>query len=440
MAQIPAQKVHEVLSRNLLVDGYDLVLDLDKSKGGYLYDSRENKSFLDFFSFFATNSVGMNHPKMKDSDYLAKLTRAAESKPTNSDVYTVEMASFVQTFARIAVPDFLHNIFFVSGGTLAVENCLKAAFDWKVKKNFAKGIKEEKGQKVIHFRDAFHGRSGYTLSLTNTDPRKTDHYPKFSWPRIPNPKISFPLNDDSFKNVQKLERQSIDAIHKAIQEDPDDIAALIIEPIQSEGGDHHFRKEFFQELRTICDDHEIMLIFDEVQTGIGLTGKMWCFEHFDVKPDFVAFGKKTQVCGMLASDRIHEIPDNVFKVSSRINSTWGGSLVDMVRFERILEIIDEDKLVDNAREKGIYLLAGLTNLGSQFPDIVSSVRGRGLLCAFDLPSKEQRDQLLKNAYNNGMIIMGCGENAVRCRPRLNINEDGIDEAMKILYMSIKELN
>lgn len=439
MERITPANVHSILAKHVLVDGFDIVLDLDKSQGGYLYDSLQNKRYLDFFTFFVTNPVGMNHPKMKTPEFLEKLSRAAVNKPSNSDVYTEEMASFVQTFSQIAIPDYLPNLFFVSGGTLAVENCLKAAFDWKVRKNFAKGIKEEKGFQVIHFRDAFHGRSGYTLSLTNTDPAKTDFFPKFNWPRIPNPKITFPLTDESIRNVEKLEKESLDLIHKTIEKEPDDIAAIIIEPIQAEGGDHHFRKEFLQALRTICDENEILLIFDEVQTGIGLTGKMWCYEHFDMRPDLVAFGKKTQVCGLLASERIDEVQDNVFHVSSRINSTFGGSLVDMVRFEKYLEIIDEEKLVENAAKMGIYLLAGLTNLQEQIPDKISNVRGRGLMCAFDLPTTLQRDQANKNAYKNGMIILGCGNKSVRCRPRLNITEDEIDEAMKILYMSIKEV-
>lgn len=439
MSNVSSKNVHDVLSKSILADGYDLVFDFDKSQGGYLYDSRNEKKYLDFFTFFATNPIGFNHPKMKDKQFLDKLLRSAVIKPSNSDIYTEEMASFVNTFSRIAVPKHFPNMFFVSGGTLAIENCLKAAFDWKVRKNFEKGIKEEKGQKVIHFKDAFHGRSGYTLSLTNTDPAKTNYYPKFDWPRINNPKITFPLSEESIENVSKLERESIDSIKKAISDNPDDIAAVLIEPIQSEGGDHHFRKEFFQALRTICDENEIMLIFDEVQTGIGLTGRMWCYEYFDMEPDMIAFGKKTQVCGMFVSDKIHEIPENVFRVSSRINSTFGGNLVDMVRFERYLEIIEEENLVENAKKMGIYLLAGLTNLGKQFPDMISNVRGRGLICAFDLPDIETRNKLVDAVYKNNMIIMGCGDISIRCRPRLNIPEDEIDEAMKILFLSLKEI-
>ena len=147
------------------------------------------------------------------------------------------------------------------------------------------------------------------------------------------------------------EKQSIKEIKDALLNNKDDIAAIIIEPIQGEGGDNQFRKEFFMQLRQICNENEILLIFDEVQTGIALTGKMWAHQHF-VKPDLLSFGKKTQVCGVLSTDRIDEIEENVFKKPGRINSTWGGNIVDMVRFQRILEIIEEEDLVKNCENDG----------------------------------------------------------------------------------------
>ncbi|MFC1729254.1 L-lysine 6-transaminase [candidate division KSB1 bacterium] len=439
MQNIPPSEVRKILGEHMLTDGYDIVLDLNKSQGAYLHDSQAGKKYLDFFTFFASNPIGMNHPKMLTAQFMDRIARTAVNKPSNSDVYTEELASCVKTFSRVAIPDYLPHLFFVSGGALAVENCMKAAFDWKVRKNFENGIKDEKGHQIIHFRNAFHGRSGYTLSVTNTDPAKTDYFTKFNWPRIPEPYLTFPLTDQAIRDAEKREKESIDMIHKAIKDNPDDIAAILIEPIQGEGGDNFFRKEFFQALRTICDESEIMLIFDEVQTGMGLTGKMWCHQHYDVKPDLMAFGKKTQVCGILGSQRLDEVTDNVFHVSSRINSTFGGNLVDMVRLEKFLEIIEEENLVENARIKGEYLLAGLSNLEQQFNDKISNVRGLGLFCAFDMPSTDMRNTVVSNAWNNGMIVLGCGTKSIRCRPRLNVTEDEIDEAMKIFYLSLKDV-
>ena len=439
MSKIDPKDVHKILSKYMLVDGFDLVLDLRKSKGCKIYDSRRDRWFIDFFSFFASSPLGCNHPALLEPDFLKKLAEVAVNKPTNSDVYTTEMAEFVETFARIAMPDHFKHLFFIDGGALAVENALKTAFDWKIRKNIAEG-KGEKGEQVIHFQEAFHGRSGYTLSLTNTfDPRKTMYFPKFKWPRIINPKLKFPLTDENLKETIEKENLAIQQIYDAIEKNPDDIAALIIEPIQGEGGDNHFRGEFLRELRKICDENDIMYILDEVQTGVGLTGKMWAYQHFDFNPDLVCFGKKTQVCGIMVSSRVDEVKDNVFTVSSRINSTFGGNLTDMVRCQKYLEVIEEEKLVDNARKQGETLLKGLREIEEKYPDKVSNSRGRGLMCAFDLPSPEIRDRVKKMLYDNGLLILPCGPRGIRFRPPLTISSEEINEGLSVIDRTINSL-
>jgi L-lysine 6-transaminase len=434
--RISPGKVHESLSKHMLVDGFPIVYDSDKSKGTILHDSKSGMDYLDFFTFFASGSIGHNHPGLLEKDFYERLAHVALNKVSNSDIYTTEMAEFVETFARVAVPAELPNLFFISGGALAVENALKAAFDWKVRKNFTKGYKEEKGHKVIHFREAFHGRTGYTMSLTNTDPTKTNYFPKFAWPRIENPKIVFPL-EKNLDVVVAAEKRALDAIKKVIADDGDDIAALIIEPIQGEGGDNHFRPEFFKELRAIADESEIILVFDEVQTGLGITGKVWCHEHFGMRPDILAFGKKTQVCGIMASDRINEV-DSVFKVSSRINSTWGGNLVDMWRAKRILEIIETEKLVDNAAKMGELLLGELQRLESSYSDLISNSRGRGLFCAFDLSDTACRDAFLTRLIKKSLLALKCGPRTIRFRPPLNVSEKEIIQAMSIIEDVLEE--
>jgi L-lysine 6-transaminase len=231
--------------------------------------------------------------------------------------------------------------------------------------------------------------------------------------------------------VVKLEKEALSQIKQALVENPDDIAALILEPIQGEGGDNHFRKEFFQELRSLADENEFLFVLDEVQTGVGITGKMWAYEHFGVLPDLLCFGKKTQVCGFLAGPRIDQVEENVFKVSARINSTWGGNLVDMVRFARYLEIIDEEGLVESSRRVGEHLLFRLHELEDEFSGLVSNVRGRGLFCAFDLPDGTSRDRFREEAYKNGMLILGCGERSIRFRPSLTLNREDCDLGIEI---------
>ena len=440
MLKLTPEDVFPTLNAHMLVDGYsEIVVDLQKSEGNYIYDSLSGRKYLDMFSYFATAPIGHNHPAMHDLEFKEKILSVAIMKPSNSDFYSTEMAEFVQTFSKYAIPEHLPYLFLVSGGALAVENALKAAFDWKVRRNFQKGIKEEKGSQVIHFKEAFHGRSGYTLSLTNTDKRKTKYFPKFNWPRITNPKILFPFNEVNLDKVVALENQAIDEIKAAIHECSDDIAAMIIEPIQGEGGDNHFRKEFFQKLRTVADESDILLIFDEVQTGIGLTGKMWCYEHFGVNPDMLVFGKKTQVCGFLCSKRIDEVDDNVFHESGRLNSTWGGNLVDMVRFRKYLEIIVTDKLIENTCKVGEYFLTELLQLEDEFDTIVSRVRGRGFMIAFDLPNSEIRNQFLSKTYENGLIALPSGERSIRFRPSLNLPGELVDETLRILRESLADV-
>ena len=256
----PAE-VHGVISHHMLRDGYDMVLDLEKSQGRRLYDSQHDRWFLDLFSCFATVPIGFNHPMMKEPAFLAALQRAALTNPSNSDVYTVEMAQFVETFGRLAMPDYLPRLFLVAGGSLGVENALKAAFDWKVRRNFRKGVREEKGTQVLHFREAFHGRSGYTLSLTNTaDPRKYQYFPKFDWPRVSPPTLHFPVDAAERERVIRAEGDTLAAMKQAFAERHDEIACILLEPIQAEGGDNHFRPEFLRALRVLADENEALLI------------------------------------------------------------------------------------------------------------------------------------------------------------------------------------
>ena len=430
---IDPARVHETLHRHMLADGYDIVLDLEKSKGRRLWDSRQGRSYLDLFSFFATLPIGIGHPGMQEPGFLAKLTRAALVNPTNSDVYTTEFAEFVDAFGRLAMPKSMKYAFWVAGGALGVENALKAAMDWKVRRNFAKGIKEEKGHQVLHFREAFHGRSGYTVSMTNTaDPRKYQYFAKFDWPRVSNPGLRFPVDAAELARVQKAEQASLDEIKAAFRERKDDIAAICIEPIQAEGGDNHFRSEFLAALKALAHENDALLVFDEVQTGIGITGRMWAHEGLGVDPDLIAFGKKMQVCGCLAGGRIDEEPDNVFHMKSRINSTWGGNLVDMVRCQRYLEIITEERLVENAATVGAHLLRGLHALQAKRPELLSNARGRGLMCAIDFPDGDTRNAVAAKAYEQGMIILSCGTRSLRFRPPLDITAAEVDEALQIV--------
>jgi L-lysine 6-transaminase len=435
-------EVHKTIKQVMIGDGDEVVIDLKRSHGPYVVDAATGHEYLDFFSYFASQPIGHNHPKMHDPDFQEKLTLVAMNKPSLSDFYTVEMAEFVETFERVAMPDSMKHLFLISGGALAVENALKTAFDWKFRQNLAtfQGYTGKKwdyrreglGTQIIHFEEAFHGRSGYTISLTNTAvAHKHCHFPKFKWPRVINPKLHFPVTDEVLAEVKRTEEIAIEQIEAAVRQYPGDIAALIIEPIQGEGGDNHFRMEFLRELRRLADEHEFLFVVDEVQSGMGLTGKMWAIEHSDILPDIIAFGKKSQVCGIIGGPRIDEVGDNVFVESSRLNSTWGGNLTDMVRSQRYLEIIEEEQLVENAAKMGKRLLDGLKTIAAS-NDLVNNARGRGLMCAFDAPDGATRTALHTALKKRGLFTLTCGGQSIRFRPFLDIKAERIDEALNIL--------
>jgi L-lysine 6-transaminase len=428
--RLSANEVHEALAHHMLVDGFHMVPDLARSHGSYLIDERDGHEYLDLFSNFGSQALGWNHPGLGDPEFRERLLLAALHKPANSDLYSRFFADFLETFSHCAVPaSHSSHVFLVEGGALAVENALKTAFDWKIRSNWAKGAGGEHGLKVIHFRQAFHGRTGYTMSITNTDPRKTALFPKFDWPRIANPKIIFPLAEH-LAEVETAERHAVGEIEETIARFGPEIACLIIEPIQAEGGDNHFRPEFLRRLRELADAHEFLLIFDEVQTGLGLTGSMWAWQGLGVEPDIFCFGKKVQTCGIACNSRIDTVRDNVFKVSSRINSTWGGNLTDMVRATRVIEIVCQDKLVDNAASMGRTLLAGLADLATQYPRLISQVRGRGLMIAFDFPTSDVRNNAIVACREQSVLVLPCGDRSIRFRPFLEITGEDCTVAIE----------
>ena len=436
---VSPSEVHEVLARSVLTDGMKLVIDLKRSRGSRIVDARNGRQYLDMYTFFASAPLGLNPAGLADDPgFLAELAEIAANKPANPDMYSTAYAEFVATFVRVLGDPALPHLFFVEGGALAVENALKVAFDWKSRLNEAAGRDRRLGTKIMHLSRAFHGRSGYTLSLTNTEPNKTDRFPMFDWPRLDVPAMIFPLADH-LEEVVAAEQRALEQARRAFAAHPHDIAAFIAEPIQGEGGDNHIRGEFFAALRELVHDHDALFILDEVQTGVGTTGTAWAYQQLGVQPDIVAFAKKAQLGGIMAGGRVDEVPGNVFQTSGRINSTWGGGLVDMVRSRRLLEIIEAQGLIEAAGPKGARLLAGLERVRDEVGGI-SNVRGRGLFVACDLPDTAQRDRLVSDLRKRErVILLPCGVRSIRFRPALSVEEDEIDEAVRALGRSLTRL-
>ncbi len=439
MAKIAPQDVIPTIRKHLIGDGFEFVVDMKKSQGSEIIDAITGRALLDFYSCFASNPIGFNHPKMKEEAFLDKLMWCAVHNITNSDLFSEYKAEFVDYFWKTAAPKQMKYMFMIAGGGLGIENALKASFDWKYQINRQQGDTRGTGTKVMHLTGAFHGRTGYTMSLTNTDPVKTERFPQFNWPRIDAPWVAFPDQGKAHEDLLKREAKALEQAKAHIATDSHDIAAFIMEPIQGEGGDNHFRAEFMRAMQSLCHENDIMFILDEVQTGVGMTGKMWAYEHYGIEPDMLVFGKKMQVCGFLCSDRIDSIEKHVFNSSGRINSTWGGTLVDMVRAQRYLEIIHEDNLLENAEKTGAVLLKELEGLVKAHKELLSNPRGKGLMCAFDVKTQEQRNKLRNACYDEGLLVLNCGHNTIRFRPALNLTPEEakkgvalVDEAISVI--------
>ncbi len=422
------------LRGHLLVDGFDMVLDLDASHGSTLVDQRDGREWLDMFSFFASNALGMNHPVFADPEVRERLTRATIHKPSNSDVYSDVLSDFVAAFDRVLGIDELPHLFLIEGGAMAVENALKAAFDHHSRRGEAAGRGDDPGV-IAHLEGAFHGRSGYTLSLTNTDPAKTARFPQFDWPRLPTPALRFPLDDHAEHNEAVTDR-ALEAAADLFARRPHDIAAFIAEPIQGEGGDRHLSQRYLRGMQDLCHDHDTLFVLDEVQTGVGITGTPWAHQQLDLEPDLVSFGKKTHVCGIMGGRHVDDLADNVFTVSSRINSTFGGGLADMARSTVILDVIERDDLIANAAKTGDHLAQRLDELAATH-DAVTDPRGRGLFRAVDLPDPDRRDAVVSHLFTRErVIVLGCGTRSIRFRPTLTVGTDEVDAAVDAIERAV----
>jgi len=429
MGRMDPKDVHDTLRRFQLVDGFPIVPDLDGSRGAWLVDARNGDRYLDAFTCFASWPVGYNHPMLLEPEFQRELSRVARNKLANSDLYTTEMATFVEAFGTRVTPSGFPHHFWVSGGSLAVENALKTAFDWKARRLGRTSFDDDVNDLVVlHFRQAFHGRSGYTMSLTNTLPDKVGLFPKFDWPRVHNPAIVFDGEGGIANDIEAEETRARREIEAAFARHPDRIAAIIIEPMQGEGGDNHFRSEFLAALRRYADENDALLVFDEVQTGFFGSGKPWLWQHHGVAPDIAAFGKKTQVCGIYASRRIDEVADNVFAKSSRINSTWGGNLTDMVRCRRFIDIIEKEGLAANVTRAGDRLVAGLRELARSNPGM-TNVRGIGSLVAFTLESRQTQRRMLDRFFERKLIALPSGETSIRFRLPFVMTAEEVDEVL-----------
>ena len=303
----------------------------------------------------------------------------------------------------------LPHLFFVEGGALAVENALKCAFDWKSRRNEARAAPRRWGPQVLHLTRAFHGRSGYTLSLTNTDPVKTDRFPKFDWPRIDVAGHHLPARASTWRRSRRPRRVRWPRPRRPSAAHPHDIACFIAEPIQAEGGDNHMRPSSCRRCSSCASDNDALFVLDEVQTGVGITGTPWAYQQLGLEPDIVAFGKKVQLGGIMAGRRVDEVPDNVFTgVSGRINSTWGGASPTWSAPAGCWRSSSATGCSTNAASRrGTGSSRAAKSSREPYPGLVANARGRGLMCAIDLPDARQLATTLVTACGRTSTCSCC---------------------------------
>jgi L-lysine 6-transaminase len=430
-------RVVERLQKHILADGERVIVDLERSQGSILVEAETGQELVDFHGFIASLPIGYNHPSLhEDGAYQAKLQKASQYRVAIPDIYHEYYADFVEAFASTLPEDFQRHLFFIDGGSVAVENAMKTAMDYKLRRNFDRDI-HGKGYQVLHLKHAFHGRTGYCISVTNTsDPRKYAHFAKFDWPRVEVPALYFDSDGLAQRDIQG-EEQALTVIREILSHSRrHDVCALLLETIQGEGGDRHLSMEFLQAARAITREFDILLIFDEVQCGFGTTGKWWAFEHSPIAPDLIAFGKKTQVCGVAASGYIDTVP-NTFTTPSRISSTWGGQLADMVRCEKIIHVIRQENLLQNITVQGEYILTQLRNFARE-TGLIDNVRGRGAFIGFDVVDTATRDHVRELAKQAGCLLLVCGDVTLRMRPALSIQSWEIDRGLTILCAVLRE--
>ncbi|KAI1725017.1 aminotransferase class-III domain-containing protein [Ditylenchus destructor] len=437
------EKVHQATSVKFFVD-------YEKSFGNYIVDADGNQ-LLDPFMQISSLPLGYNHPELIALAKDPRLMTALVSRPALGGYPRTDFADLITNSLRKVAPPGLTHVQTMLCGTSANENALKTAFiQYQTKKRGGKSptqqdldscmVQRKPGTpslSVLGFEGAFHGRSLAMLSVTRSKAIHKVDIPAFDWPIARFPRYRYPL-ESNIEHNRKQDEDCLAHVKELIQEwkqKNNDVAAVIVEPIQSEGGDFHASSDFFKRLQKICQDNGIAFIVDEVQTGGGTSGTFWAHEQWNLptSPDIVTFSKKVLIGGYYYKDN--------FRINEpyRIYNTWMGEPTKLVVLEKVIEIIQRDGLVQKTKEVGQHLQDSLHQLASSHSNKVLNVRGMGTLCSFDMPDSAIRDKLLNTAIANGLHIGGCGDLAVRFRPALIFEKKHVDVSMDLLNKALKLL-
>uniref|UniRef100_A0A0A9YM18 (S)-3-amino-2-methylpropionate transaminase n=1 Tax=Lygus hesperus TaxID=30085 RepID=A0A0A9YM18_LYGHE len=405
-----------------------LFADYDKSIGNYMVDVDDNV-FLDVFSQIASIPVGYNHPGVLKLLSDPHNVKTIANRPALGVMPGADWPEKLKSVLLSVAPPGHNQVTTMMCGSCSNENAYKMMFMnyMKKKRGGDDFTKEEMDScminmppgapklSILSFKGAFHGRTLGVLSTTHSKAIHKLDVPAFDWPIANFPQYKYPLEEFKRENQQEDEKclaEVEELIVKYSKIAP--VAGITIEPIQSEGGDNEASPEFFQKLQKITKKHGCGYLIDEVQTGCGSTGKMWCHEHFNLEspPDIVTFSKKMQLGGFYHSS------DFMVKGAYRIFNTWLGDPGKIVILQGVVEAIKKDNLLKQVQDTGKVLRSGLDSLEKKYPQHINSIRGRGTFLAFNAPNPGQRDKIVGNMKQEGVIIAGCGDLAVRLRPAL----------------------
>jgi len=383
---------------------FNIKIDFEKSNGSYIFDKNSKRSFLDFFGMYASLPLGYNHPALTSDEFRDEVFRCSHTKVTNCEFISTETEEFDLEFSEYCGRGVYSNFHYCSTGALAVEAAIKTCLHYK---NYHT-------PNILSFRNSFHGVNSYGGFVTD---------------RFFSSKKRLKGLPEMFSTKCSYDLDEVEA-HLANKNKP--VTCVLVEPIQCTAGDIHHDRNFFTTIRELCDKYDVPLVFDEIQIGFGATGKLWFFEHLNIIPDIVVFGKKTQVSGLMAADKLSGIFDH--ENIPRLEVTWNSDTLDMIRSKYITRAFKELGVLENVVARGDQLFDQLSKL-----DGISGLRSRGLIIGFDLKDTITRNKFMDTLYGKGMICNSTGERSIRLRPNLCVTSDDVSKACKLIEEAIEDI-